>query len=136
MTKGSAGAGESAARFQMSGSGAQHSGYRNAPANSPEGPTITDLHGHVRVWECVCVHGEAKEQKVILISLQLANVCEGQTALVIIIIIIFLKKINILDRGSLVRSSLLILWDSDSRVCVCLCEAMDRAELNPLFMMG
>lgn len=117
MMKGSVGAGKNAARFQMSRSGAQHSGYRNAPANSPEGPTITDLHGHVRVCECVYLHGEARVQKVILISLQLANACEGQAALVIIII--FLKMINILDGGSLVQSSLLILWDNDSHVCMC-----------------
>lgn len=49
---------------------------------------------------CVCVHGEARVQKVILISLQLVNVCEGQAAQVIVS---FFKMINILDGGSLVR---------------------------------
>lgn len=53
---------------------------------------------------CVCVHSEARVQKVILISLQLVNACEGQVSLVITII--FFEKQIFLENSAVISTDL------------------------------
>ncbi|KAL7889893.1 hypothetical protein AOLI_G00021510 [Acnodon oligacanthus] len=56
-----------------------------------------DLHGHVRVCECVYAYAlQPRVQEVILISLRTGDACEGHAAPVIIILI---RIINISDGG-------------------------------------